>query len=217
MKTDVFMVQLQREYASKQTLPARKKELEEIIRDQVIQNHKRNMKNEKMALMEAKQKASDLSRKYPDKKIYILVDGEGDCSLSFNPVVPGHEVMHCYRNGSEIALEVNTPEPIVTPKTKSKNKTTEQMTTASKKAAPAKKSAAAKKSAPAKSAKKAAAKKESKPRVDLTGKKFAPMKIKDIIKLLKAGKKVYNEAGILNVKRLQKKTNQELTRDVVVI
>ena len=72
-----------------------------------------------MDLITAKGEAKKLSQKQKDKKVYVIVDAEGECGLSFNTDVPNCTPLHCYQNGSEVALDVKQkPEP-----EKSNNKT----------------------------------------------------------------------------------------------
>jgi len=114
-----------------------------------------------MDLITAKVDAAKQSREQK-KRVYIIVDGEGECTLA---TTPKDGAITVYANGSEVALESDikesTTQPIVK---KSKTQKTTAMETTAKKAAKkvAKKEvkkAAAKKVAP----KKEAPKKEARP------------------------------------------------------
>lgn len=87
---------------------------------------------EKLDLFTAKEKAKQLSVKNSKRKVYVLADdAEGDCSFSFNPNIPGQTALHCYVNGSEIAIEnvkeksepVNVKQKPMATKTKDAKKT----------------------------------------------------------------------------------------------
>src|SRR5690242_5852917 len=76
-----------------------------------------------MTIFEAKNHASELSRSQKDKKVYVIVHTEtGWCGISYQPEVPDHETHHCYKNGSEIAMDwkPTTKEPKTTRKSEKK-------------------------------------------------------------------------------------------------
>jgi hypothetical protein len=139
---------------------------------------------EKLDLMTAKVEAAAASKK-EGKKVFIVVDAEGDCSLSFEAE---KGAIHSYRGGSEVPL-TQDDDKTVSKKTKesaskttakkssdSKTKSNEVMETKTKKSA--------KKSAPkkaAKAVKKAAAPKVKKEVVPFKGTSLAAV-VKEFVK-----------------------------------
>lgn len=65
-----------------------------------------------MDLISAKVEAAKLSRSEHKKK-YIIVDDEGECFIDNAPL---KGVLHCYNNGSEIALENDAPVTTTVPR-----------------------------------------------------------------------------------------------------
>jgi hypothetical protein len=156
-------------------------------------------------------KAKSLKNK---AKVYIILGEDGECSLSNAPLAG---VTHAFSKGQEVPLpdvtkikkaKVEQEENVSasaeeTPKKQkvnSKSKTNKKMAT-SKKAKPAKK--AAKKSA-------------TKDRPAVKGKAVA-MKIKDVIKAIKAGKNVYSRAGFkLNLAKTEARPDHDKEREVII-
>lgn len=65
----------------------------------------------RMDLISAKVKAAQQSR-LNNKKVYVVVDDEGECEISNSPLTGS---LHCFLNGSEIALESKLEEPTTKP------------------------------------------------------------------------------------------------------
>lgn len=105
------------------------------------------LNSNKMDLVTARVDAAKESRS-KKKKIYINVDGEGECVLSSIAAKNKDQIMAAYVNGSEVPLTDESEieqveEKVEKPKTKIKMETkTTKKITAKKKSTPAKKSAA---------------------------------------------------------------------------
>lgn len=84
--------------------------------DRVTTRHPNKLINithaKNMDLISAKVEAAKTSRT-EHRKIYIIVDDEGECSLNHAPL---KGVLHCYNNGSEIALENDAQVATVAPR-----------------------------------------------------------------------------------------------------
>jgi len=90
-----------------------------------------------MDLISAKVEASKLSRT-SGRKVYVFADKEGECDVSHSPL---KGTLHCYSNGSEVALEQDT---IISGPKKDVKTTTTMATAATTKSKPAKAEAPAK-------------------------------------------------------------------------
>lgn len=113
-----------------------------------------------MDLQTARKEAAEQS-KVSKKKLYVNIDGEGECIIESVPSKKTDQVMAAFINGKEVSLESEEPATAATNaklyaasvKNKSQNKTTPKEATTKMAKKPAKK-VAAKKSAPAKKAEK---------------------------------------------------------------
>lgn len=166
-----------------------------------------------MTIFEAKKHASELSRSQKDKKVYVVVHVEtGWCGVSYQPEVADHETHHCFRNGSEIAMDWKTPtkEPKTVKKGSKKDPQSEKLNSTKLKAKAKKVMKTAKKG---KSAKKVSAKN----RPAVKGKRQT-LTIKEVIKALRGGKVVFNARNgkRVNLKKVSKRANTSAEWDVVV-
>lgn len=92
--------------------------------DRVTSKHQNKFINithaKNMDLISAKVEAAKQSRA-ERRKIYIIVDDEGECELNHAPL---KGVLHCYNNGSEIALENDAQVATNAPRANKKSKKT---------------------------------------------------------------------------------------------
>ena len=178
-------------------------------------------KKQTMTIFEAKKRSQELSKKYPDKKLYAIVNEKtGDCGVSFNAEIDGYETHYCYKNGSEIALEVanykkgqnKIPKGVKVPVTTEENENQlnkNQLNNLNNKNMKNLKKESTKKSVPATAKKSAPAK--------LPKGKKQTMTIKQILPLLKAGKRVILvNSGKAMLYKIASKKNPALEREVVI-
>ena len=166
-----------------------------------------------MTIFEAKKHASELSRSQQDKKVYVIVHVEtGWCGVSYQAEVPDNETHHCFKNGSEIAMDwkPTTKEPKSVRKPVKSGKVKEEKNVKLK--------------AKAKEVMKKSSKKSAKKAAKKSGKKSAPkgnkktMTIKEVIKSLKAGNVLFNAANgkRINLKKVMKRANTSAEWEVVI-
>lgn len=160
-----------------------------------------------MDIISAKVEAAQQSKR-SGKKVYIIADEDGECTLNNAPL---KGTIAVYSNGSEVEPEAETSSPAQSPKPDKEEKKSPVKKEMEKKSAPVKKGTA-KKAVKKVATKKVAAKKSSGNKFE--GGKKVDISIKDMLAKTKKGFYYRDPQGVRQSEAyLAGRTNQEYVRE----